>query len=150
MDERTNFYVGVDASKSATFSEVVEQLFQYTKMNKAVDQLAILFLQQNKQSISKGSPNADPEALKQTLSCFEEEFAKETPSLNGAITDLYKQTFSFEDVQSVLAFYQSEVGQRFLQGGTQIEQQLQGIAQNWAKEAGQRAFERATARVEAD
>lgn len=136
-------------SNEDVFSNKVQQLLEVTKVNLALGQLASAIMQQSKQSITENSKKADTAALNQTLNFFEQEFQKELPGLSSTIVELYKSVFTLREVEEVLGFYGSPAGQKFLQGGTQVEQQLPLAAQQWGSTAGQAAFERAKARAEA-
>jgi len=142
-----NEQISISAANSEAYAASLQQLFAYTKMDAIVGQMAGAFMMQAKASISAKSEGADPAALAQTLAFFEEEYQAETPGLMAEISDVYRAVFTKEDIDAVLAFYSSDAGQKFLQGGAQVEQQLQAITQTWAQAAGKVAFGRATTRV---
>jgi len=142
-----NEQISISAADTEAYEASLKQLFAYTKMDAIVGQMAGAFMAQAKAAISAKSQDANPDALAQTLMFFEEEYQAEAPALMASVSDLYRSVFSKEDIDAVVDFYTSVAGQKFLQGGAQVEQQLQGIAQAWAQTAGKAAFERATGRV---
>ena len=137
----------ISGADTKAYEASLKQLFAFTKMDAIVGQMAGAFMMQAKAAISAKSEAANPDVLAQTLAFFEEEYQAETPALMAGISELYRSVFSKEDIDAVVGFYTSAVGQKFLQGGVQVEQQLQSIAQTWAQAAGKAAFERATGRV---
>ena len=143
MNEQTTIY----SADTEAYEASLKQLFAYTKMDAIIGQMAGAFMMQAKAAISAKSEGANPDVLAQTLSFFEEEYQAETPGLIAGVSDLYRSVFSKEDIDAVVAFYTSPAGQKFLQGGAQVEQQLQGMAQAWAQAAGKAAFERAAGRA---
>ena len=143
MNEQTS----ISGAAADGYEASLKQLFAYTKMDAIVGQMAGAFMMQAKAAITAKSEGANPDVLAQTLSFFEEEYQAETPALMAGVSDLYRSVFTKEDIDAVVGFYTSPAGQKFLQGGAQVEQQLRGIAQAWAQAAGKAAFERATGRV---
>ena len=124
------------------------QLLQLTKMTQVIGQLANGLLGQAKNSIAANSAGADQEELQKVLALFEEEYRKEIGGLSDAVAGLYEEVLSADDIDGIVGFYQSELGQRFLAAGTNLEQKLQTTAQGWSQATSQAAFSRAMARAQ--
>ncbi|UTW54519.1 DUF2059 domain-containing protein [Kordiimonas sp. SCSIO 12610] len=137
----------IDIEAEDAFTKAVHELMTITKMNLMIGQMVLGMHERSKASITQGSPNADPEALAVTLRVFEEEFAKEAPSLLSEVAELYKKAFTEDEINQVLSFYRSDIGQKFLSGSASMEQGMQQLVQSWGQAASKAAFERATQSV---
>ena len=137
----------IDIEAEDVFTKSVHELMTITKMNLMVGQMVLGMRERSKASITQGSPNADPEALAVTLKVFEEEFEKEAPSLLSEVAELYKKAFTEDEINQVITFYRSDIGQKFLIGSASMEQWMQQTVQSWGQAASKAAFERATKRV---
>ena len=100
-------------------------------------------MQSSQKSIVSRSPEADPVALKHVLDRFSEEYHKKRPDLSEKVTEIYKSVFTTEEATAISKFFQSELGQIFLQGSLRIEKRLQPFSEEWSKQASRDAFERA-------
>lgn len=139
-----NLYeAGLTTPQVNTDNDLVEELLKLTKINAVVEQLARGFGQQGRQAIAANSPQAATGDLDDLLEQFDDEFQKEIPYLLSTVRSLYRDTFSEDDITSILAFYKSEYGQRYVQGSARIELQIQAAAQTWFRGAVKAAFERA-------
>ncbi|UTW58824.1 DUF2059 domain-containing protein [Kordiimonas sp. SCSIO 12603] len=137
----------ITATASADFDQKIQTLFGYTKMDLIIKGMEQAFMQQAVQSIKNQSQQADPAALEETLTAFQQEYQLELPQLTETIVEAYKTAFTEAEVEAVNVFYASDAGQKFLEGGHKIEQQLQPLTQAWAQQAGKNAFERALNKV---
>ena len=139
--------MGTQLPNNDAFLLSILKLMETTNVHLILDQIAIGYKERAKASISERSPNANAIALAETLKVFDEEFDAQKQNLTTEIASLYKRAFEHEDVDGILDFYSSNVGQRFLNGSVQIEQSIQKTAQNWAQNASAVAFEQATKRI---
>jgi hypothetical protein len=103
----------------------IRQLLDVTGSGKMGEEVIDLMMQQIKQGMSGAIPQTD------RLQKFMETFAKDfqgritAQQINDAIIPIYAEHLSLEDIQSLIAFYQTPAGQHVIKALPQIIQESQ-------------------------
>jgi len=129
-------------------NELPEKLIKLLRVDETLYQLADMYRQRSKTSISERSPDADPAILAETLEVFDEEFDKEIPSLIGILKGLYPENYTSDEMSKLILFFESSLGKKFLEGGKNIERQLSIEAPTWSSKASKLAFGRTINKME--
>lgn len=89
---------------------------------------------------------ANPEIPQQFLDSFaadgKDEFHKALPDLIEPIIAIYDSNYSAEEVRQLLAFYQTELGQKVIARTPQITQQTMALGSAWGQNVGERVVAR--------
>lgn len=73
-------------------------------------------------------------ALKKAFDDFAAGFTVAMDPLLDEMMVLYAQKFSADDMRGLIEFYESELGQRFVQGGIDLGVEIAAKSQTWAQE----------------
>ena len=125
--------------------DVAKRLLEVIKIDQMVTMMA-----QKVVSIQQKSEGADPEELQQVTDAFQQAFMLHVPDLMEEVIKAYAGAFSVEDMEAVIAFNKSEIGQRFEAGQAQIQQKTQALFKDWSSHAARAAFDKASAQVAAE
>jgi hypothetical protein len=84
-------------------------------------------------------------AIPKAPDAFWEEFLKEVSAdeLINMSVPIYQKYYSEEDIQAIVAFYDSPVGKRMVKNQPAVVQEAMQIGQQWGRRIGERALERA-------
>jgi hypothetical protein len=111
-----------DAAKDAA----IRQLLDITETSKMGDSINQYVTNQVHQALSQAMP---PEQLTKLMSSFSQKMAVEAPA--SAVTDasvaVYARSFSMEDIQALIQFYQSPLGQRVVKALPQAARESQDL-----------------------
>lgn len=94
-------------------------------------------------AIKKRMPNVSDTALNQFKKVFREEVEKSLPEMLHAEARLYAIHFSEGELNDLLAFYRTSVGQKMLVEQPKIFTEMLPLAQSWGRMAGAHAVEAA-------
>ncbi|RMB08494.1 DUF2059 domain-containing protein [Eilatimonas milleporae] len=130
--------------------DVAKRLLEVIKIDQMVTMMARQMMAQKVVSIQQKSEGADPEELKQVTDAFQQAFMLHVPDLMEEVIKAYAGAFSVEDMEAVIAFNKSEIGQRFEAGQAQIQQKTQALFKDWSSHAARAAFDKASAQVAAE
>ena len=111
------------------------------------DGVAQSLVQQQTQLILSQHPELDPATLERFKTVFLEELTKQKADLLHVIAGLYATHYTREDLQGLVAFYESDLGKRTVEVGRQIQDDIFQVTSRWAITALQRAGTRAHARL---
>ena len=78
-------------------------------------------------------PETQDAAIQEAIREFSDEFASVMQPLIEEITELYAQKFTVEEMQGLISFYQSDLGQRFLEVSADLDMEIAGKRQAWAR-----------------
>ena len=111
------------------------------------DGIANSLVQQQTQLILSQHPKLDPATLERFKTVLMEELIKQKADLLHIVAGLYATHFTREDLQGLVAFYQSELGRKSVEVGLAMQDDLFRLSSEWAFTAIQRAGTRAHARL---
>ena len=111
------------------------------------DAVANSLVQQQEKLILSRHPKLDPETLEKFKTILLEELTKQKPGLLHLMAVLYAKHFTGEDLQELVAFYQSNLGKKVVDAGIEMQDDLFRVSSEWALTAIQRAGTRAHARL---
>ncbi len=94
-------------------------------------------------AIKKRTPDVPDEALSRFKSAFRQEVEKSLPEMMHAEARLYAIHFSASELNELLAFYRTELGQKMLVEQPKIFTEMLPLAQAWGRIVGARAAEAA-------
>jgi hypothetical protein len=103
----------------------IRQLLDVTGSGKMGEEVIDLMMQQIKQGMSGAIPQTD--RLQRFMDAFAKDFQGRISAqqINDAIIPIYAQHLSLEDIQSLIAFYQTPAGQHVIKALPQIIQESQ-------------------------
>ena len=111
------------------------------------DAVANSLVQQQEQLMLSGHPKLDREILEKFKTILLEELTKQKPDLLHLMAGLYSTHFTREDLQGLIAFYQSDLGKKVVEAGLELQDDLFRLSSEWAITAIQHAGTRAHARL---
>lgn len=111
------------------------------------DSAANSLVQHQEELILSRHPKLDPETLEKFKTILWEELFAQKPDLIHLIAVLSAKHFTREDLQGLIAFYQSDLGKKTVQAGLAMQDDLFRLSSEWAITAIQRAGTRAHARL---
>jgi hypothetical protein len=94
-------------------------------------------------AIKKRAPDVPDEALTRFRAAFRQEVEKSLPEMMHAEARLYAIHFSAAELNELLAFYRTAVGQKMLVEQPKIFTEILPLAQVWGRTVGARAAEAA-------
>lgn len=81
-------------------------------------------------------------------SAFWDEFQGEVDAdeIVELVVPIYARHFTHEDVQALIAFYESPIGRKFVEAQPQILQESMAVGERWGQQLAQRVMERLASR----
>jgi uncharacterized protein len=121
----------VDPAKAA----VIRQLMQTTGAGKLGDEYVDLITQRVRQVVA--NVIQQPDRLQQFMDAFSKNFATRVTAaqVNDAQIPIYANHLSIEDIQALLAFYQTPAGQRIIKALPLIVEESQNAGANMVQPA---------------
>jgi hypothetical protein len=110
----------VDPAKEAA----IRHLMEITQTSKLGDNIATYLSGQVRSGVSHGIA---PDALPKFMDAFNQKFAATGASsaVTNAMVPIYARAFSMEDIQGLIQFYESPLGQRVVKGLPDVVQESQ-------------------------
>jgi hypothetical protein len=121
----------IDPAKAAA----IRQLLDVTGSGKMGEEVLDLMMQQIKQGMAGAIPEGD--RLQRFMNTFASDFQGRITAqqINDAIIPIYAQQLSLEDIQAMIAFYQSPAGQHVIKALPQIIQESQAVGSSMGQKA---------------
>lgn len=112
----------VDPAKQAA----IRHLLEVTDASKMTDTVSNGITQQVQKVMSQ---KISPDRLQKFMETFNQKFSAAAPSsaVTDAVVPLYAQNFSMEDIQGLIKFFESPLGQRMVKTLPEVEQQAQVV-----------------------
>src|ERR1700704_6721436 len=138
----------VDAPDShlASALDFLEATNAKANMAAVIDSLAPVVLGQ----IRAQNPNLSDAAIQQFLSAFREEMTASLDDLMKITARIYEQHFTEDELRRLAAFYDTDVGKKYISLVPAIIKESVPIGAAWGREAGARAAQRAAERLRAN
>lgn len=110
----------IDPAKEAA----IRHLMDITQTVKLGDSIAAYLTGQVREGVSHTIP---PESLSKFMDTFSERFSATTPgvAVSDAMVPIYANTFSMEDIEGLIQFYESPLGQRVVKALPDVVQKSQ-------------------------
>lgn len=114
----------IDPAKDAA----IRHLMEVTDSSRIGENITAYITNQVQQGMSRALP---ADQLPKFMTSFSQKFAANLPpaAVNDAIVAIYARHFSFEDIQGLVKFYESPVGQRVVKEMPQVNQQMREVGQ---------------------
>ncbi|MFZ3215221.1 MAG: DUF2059 domain-containing protein [Candidatus Acidiferrales bacterium] len=114
----------IDPAKDAA----IRHLLDVTDSSKIGENITAYITAQVQQGVSRALP---ADQLPKFMSSFSEKFAANLPpnAVNDAIVAIYARHFSLEDIQGLVKFYESPLGQRVVKEMPEVNQQMRTVGQ---------------------
>ncbi|MBO6506372.1 MAG: DUF2059 domain-containing protein [Kordiimonadaceae bacterium] len=124
----------VDENKLALAKRIIE----LTRATEAIEKMMPAMMEQQMAGMRSSGKigdlsDAQQVALKKAIDQFTADFTVAFEPLLEEMTVLYAQKFSKEDLQGLIEFYESDLGQRFAQGGIELGAEVALKSQTWAQ-----------------
>jgi hypothetical protein len=114
-----------------------------------VDQVIAQRLPAVRQQVALKHPNLPPEALEAYVSAFAEEMRARRREFVSLIVPVYDRLFTADEVDQLLAFYESDVGRKLRASTDDILTEARKAGMAWGERNGAAVAAVARARVEA-
>lgn len=114
-------------------------LMQADGTDAGVEKLAGTMVQHHAAVVSAQHPNIKPESLEKYKTYLSEELVSQKPDLLHVIAGLYSQYFTAEDMQQLVAFYQTDLGKKAVEAGLQMQEKIFVLFNQWSVTAIRRA-----------
>jgi len=110
----------VDPAKEAA----IRHLMDITETSKLGDNIAAYLTGQVRDGVSHAIP---PEGISKFMETFNQKFSATSPgpTVADAMVPIYAEAFSMEDIQSLIQFYESPLGQRMVKALPDVVQKSQ-------------------------
>jgi uncharacterized protein len=120
----------VDAAKAAA----IRHLMDLTETSKLGDNVAAYFANRVRSVMSQ---SLSSERLTPFMDTFTKKFAEKLPSdaITNAVIPIYSRYFSMEDIQGLITFYESPLGQRVVKLLPQVERDTQNMSLDMGNKA---------------
>ena len=113
-----------------------------------VEKLAETMVQHHAAVVSAQHPNIKPESLEKYKTYLSKELLSQKSDLLHVIAGLYSQYLAAEEIQQLLAFYQTDLGKKFVEAGLQMQEKIYVLFNQWSVTAIQRAATRVHERLQ--
>jgi uncharacterized protein len=112
----------VDPAKEAA----IRHLLDVTDASKMTDTVSTGITQQVNKVMSQA---ISPDRLQKFMETFNQKFSAAAPSsaITDAVVPIYAQKFSMEDIQGLIRFFESPLGQRMVKTLPEVEQEAQVV-----------------------
>ena len=127
--------------------ELAIALMQADGTKAAVEKLAGTIAQQHVAVVSAQHPNIKSENLEKYKTYLLEELLNQKSNLLHIIAGLYSQYLTAEDMQQLLAFYQTDLGKKSVEAEFQMQEKIFVLFSQWSVAAIQRAAARVHERL---
>lgn len=114
-------------------------LIQADGTEAAVEKLAGTMTQHHAAMVRTQHPNIQPENLEKYKTYLLEELLNQKSDLLHTIAGLYSQYLMAEEIQQLLAFYQTDLGKKAVAAGLQMQEKIYMLFSQWSVTAIQRA-----------
>ena len=128
--------------------EMAIALMQADGTDAGVKKLAGTMVQHHAAVVSAQHPNIKPESLEKYKTYLSEELLSQKPDLLHVIAGLYSQYFTAEEIQQLVAFYQTDLGKKAVEAGLQMQEKVFVLFNQWGVTAIQRAATRVHERLQ--
>jgi len=136
------FGLGNAQAADTTKQQAIEKLLEITKTAELTEQITIdsltLFLTQ----AYKKNPKIPDDVKQKTFDILAETFQENMDGLMGPMKEVYDQTFTLEELQGLIRFYQTELGQKLINDMPALMQKSMMIGAKWGQQVGALAFKR--------
>jgi len=120
----------VDPAKAAA----IRRLMDLTQTSKLGDNVASYFTGRVRTVMSQNLPS---DRLSQFMDTFSKRFSEKVPSesITNAVIPIYSHYFTMEDIQGLITFYESPLGQRVVKLLPQVERDTQNTSLDMGNKA---------------
>lgn len=122
---------------------IAERIIEITGAKNRSLQMADAMIPMAIGMIKKQSPNIPDDILEMFKAAFHNEVEKSLPDLLHAEAQLYAMHYTAAELNGLLAFYQTALGQKVLAEQPKILAEIVPLGQAWGREMGERAVEAA-------
>lgn len=127
--------------------ELAIALIQVDGTDAGVEKLAGTMVQHYAAVVSAQHPNIKPESLEKYKTYLSEELLNQKSDLLHIIAGLYSQYLTAEEIQQLLAFYQTDLGKKSVEAGLRMQEKIYVIFKQWSVTAIQQAAGRVHERL---
>jgi uncharacterized protein len=113
--------------------EAIEQLLIITDSLSMAKQMGGLVSAEFSKSIKRAQPNVPQKALDALPGVMDSVFQENTPSLKQIFVGLYDKHYSLDDIQQLLQFYKSPLGQKMLTVQPQLAKDAVQAGARWGQ-----------------
>ena len=137
------------AADQAWKFDLAKELVGISGVNSISEQVTQNLIVEMSRSLQQSNPQLPDDAGEIVQAAVEEAAEARAAELNDQIARLYTTSFTLEELQALLAWYESGVGKKALQVMPIIAQQSIELGKQWRGLVGQAAAEEAVKRLEA-
>lgn len=127
--------------------ELAIALMQADGTDAGVEKLAGTIAQQRVALVRSQHRNIEPESLEKYKTYLLEELLNQKSDLLHIIAGLYSQYLTAEEMQQLLAFYQTDLGKKSVEAGLRMQEKIFVLFSQWSVTAIQRAAGRVHERL---
>jgi len=127
----------------ATAMEVLEVTNAKANMLRVIDLMTPSVIN----LIQRQHPNLDSKVLEEFQTAFRGEMSADSDTLIKSMAQIYIKHFSDSDLQGILQFYRTPTGKKLITEMPVVIKESTELGMAWGQVAGQRAAERAVARL---
>jgi len=121
---------------------IVQQLIAITGLSKLGDQIVTMVLPQSLNAVKRANPRITDEDLAELRRVGLEEFRAAMPQFMEGVGKIYEGAFSQQELEALLAFYKSPLGQKVIETMPTLLQQSHALGIAWGMQVGKRMKER--------
>lgn len=119
---------------------VAEHILDVTGAKARTMQVVDLMLPSVTELIKKQVPDISDKVLQDFKAAFHDEMQKTVPDVLRAEARVYAMHFTTAELNDLLAFYHTPLGQKMLVEQPKIIQEILPLGKEWGREAGERAM----------
>ncbi len=119
----------------------IERLLDLTRIDRTVESVAPLATKQMGQMLQKRAPDMGQNKRTQLVSSVADTFQAGRDELTQALVPVYAKVFTTEEIDHMLAFYDSPTGQAIADKRPQAIGMARQISRQWSRKMAQQAFQ---------
>ena len=133
--------------QAATASRPALQLLELTRAG--ANALAVIDAMKQTMiaQIRRDNPSADEATLQEFSAALHDEFEMSIDDYLALTAKVYEKYYTADELQALIAFYGSPVGQKTIAATPQLMKELLPVSAEWGRIAGTRAYQRAVERL---
>ncbi len=122
--------------------EDIIKLVEMTGSLKIMDQMMTAIIPQLLDLLRAANSSIPDTVLRELGKVIESEFRRSLPEMLDGLVILYEATFSPEEINDLIVFYQSPTGKKIIETMPQLTRQSMALGNAWGVGVGKRAMER--------
>jgi hypothetical protein len=133
----------IETAQAKSKDDKIVELIKLSGAENVMDQVLPPMIENLRQSLTQRFPNIKPEHIAIITDAMEQEFLDTRKVFFSAMTAEYDKIFTEDQIDDLIAFYQSPTGKMMVEKAPLVAQAGMKVGRQWGMLAGQRAVQKA-------